>query len=234
MRLLAPLAAALLMVCFAGYTESQQYYADVDITVEDNGLVSVSGITNHPGLKVTDASEYTSKSGQYWILNITISDVFSDFVYSLRLPEGSVVNYLKSESSIGIRHDWQGMVIEGEGRNEPFVIIVQYSISPLEAEFPYLVLLLPVAAVVVAVYWNARARKPARKRYRPELLTERQLSVVRLLEREGRPVTQKVMERELGIPKASLSRNIDSLVRKGVISRERKGMSNVIYFAEKG
>jgi uncharacterized membrane protein len=235
MRLFALLAfTALLLVCSACYAESQAYYADVEITVGDNGLVSISGITNHPGLRVTEASEYTSKSGPYWLLNITIDDLFSDFVYTLRLPAGSVVNYLKSDSSIGIRQDGQGIIVEGQGRNKPFVLIVQYSIFPIEAEFPYLILLLPVVAVVI-FYWHVRMRKsrsPGREKYRPELLTERQLRIVRLLEEKGSPVSQKVMERKLGIPKASLSRNIDSLVRKGVISKERKGMSNIIYFSE--
>jgi len=42
------------------------------------------------------------------------------------------------------------------------------------------------------------------------------------------PMTQNDIQRELGIPKASVSRNIRRLELKGLIEKEKIGMSNLI------
>lgn len=65
--------------------------------------------------------------------------------------------------------------------------------------------------------------------YEKELLPDRQRKIVELLEKYNRPVTQKLLEKEMGIPKSSLSRNIDSLAIRGIIKKENKGMTNVLY-----
>ena len=82
---------------------AEQYYADVTINVDNSGFVTVDGITNHPDLLINNTELYTSKKQSYWLLNITKEDIFSDFIYSLTLPSGSSINYVKSSGSINRR-----------------------------------------------------------------------------------------------------------------------------------
>ena len=65
--------------------------------------------------------------------------------------------------------------------------------------------------------------------YNKHLLTDRQLQIVEILEKHDKPITQKMLETEMNIPKSSLSRNLDSLVARGIVKRENKGMTNAIY-----
>jgi len=51
---------------------------------------------------------------------------------------------------------------------------------------------------------------------------------MKLLIKEKRPLTQAEIEKELKIPKASVSRNIRTLELKGRIEKEKTGMSNMI------
>ena len=67
---------------------AQGYYADVVMDVSDAGTVFISGTTNHPALDVPRSDEFTSKHGKYWLLSIDLNGVFSDYVFSLKLPLG--------------------------------------------------------------------------------------------------------------------------------------------------
>ena len=51
---------------------------------------------------------------------------------------------------------------------------------------------------------------------------------MRLLIEKKRPLTQTVIQKELNIPKAAVSRNISSLELKGLVEKEKIGMSNLI------
>ncbi|MBU2442886.1 MAG: winged helix-turn-helix transcriptional regulator, partial [Nanoarchaeota archaeon] len=57
--------------------------------------------------------------------------------------------------------------------------------------------------------------------------------IMRIIEKNKKPITQAALEKILKIPKSSLSRNIDSLVRKDIITKEGKGMSNVLFLKNK-
>lgn len=222
----------LIVLILVPIAQSKEYYADVNIEVEDTGLISIQGITNHPNLRAQDTSEYTSKTGNYWILNITINDVFSDYVYSLKLPEGSVINYIKSTDKIGIKNINNRILIDGVGRNESLLILVQYSISPQSNQFQF-ILIIPVLIFVLGLfYWFKIRKKRKPKKYNLDLLTERQKMILKTLEKHKKPVSQKTIEREVDMPKSSLSRNIDSLIKKGIIKKERRGMTNMIYFSK--
>lgn len=71
-----------------------------------------------------------------------------------------------------------------------------------------------------------------KKSYNESALTERQKQIVRLIDNKGGSSTQAVLEKELSIPKASLSRNLETLSKKGIIKKESKGMSNLVYFPQ--
>jgi uncharacterized membrane protein len=103
-------------------------------------------------------------------------------------------------------------------------------------------IILLLAILVVVLYFKIRRRPlhekqfveaPAPKAkvsYNPETLTERQNQILEILKKAGGHTTQAKLQAETKIPKASLSRNIESLVRKKIVKKERKGMTMVIYF----
>ena len=87
------------------YVSAEDYYADIEITVDENGLVDISGISNHPGLLVENSNLYTYKKQSYWQINITKEEVFSDYIFVLTLPLGAKVNHIKTSGFGGIEEE---------------------------------------------------------------------------------------------------------------------------------
>jgi uncharacterized membrane protein len=234
MRQTLSLALAAALFSLIPCSAEAAYYADVAIDVSESGMVTISGITNHPALSESPTSAYTSKSGQYWILNITTYDIFSDYVYSIRMPEGSVINYIRSDDRIGIREDGSRIIIDGYGKEEAFSVLIQYSINP--PDYTAYALLAAAAALVALSVMLARRRlrltRGRARPYDPSSLTERQLAIVRFLEKSGGKVGQSEVEKALSLPKSSLSRNVRTLERMGVLRKTSRGMGNVLQLSE--
>ena len=214
---------------------SGEYYADVTIEVDYTGEVTISGQTNHPQLLIEKTQNYTSKEGIYWTLNISISDSFSDYIFDVSFPEGTVINYLKVPSSFRIETYDGRLHLIGTGQEKPFSVVVQYRFEDKNTEQDYQILLglLFVMVLLVTVYYlNLNQKKPKKKKTEYKFLTDRQKQIVGYLESKKEPVTQAELQRELKFPKASLSRNIDSLINKGLLKKGRKGMTNLVYLVE--
>ncbi|MFH0956873.1 MAG: MarR family transcriptional regulator [Candidatus Aenigmatarchaeota archaeon] len=236
-----PLAALLvlavvLLPCPAAAQET--YYADVMMEVSADGSVAISGLSNHPGLSAGVYDEYTSKKGSYWLLNITLPGTFSDYVYTLRMPPGSSANYIKSSGRVSIGQEGESVVIEGTGKDIGFSVAVQYTVSPGGYSGYYPLLFIPTIAIIAAVLFLFRGKLfqkgPAKKKaYDSRMLAGRQLAIVQTLEKSGKPMTQRQIEQALSLPKSSVSRNISSLVRAGILVRHERGMSNAVWFSEK-
>ena len=58
-------------------------------------------------------------------------------------------------------------------------------------------------------------------------LPERQQEVIKLVEK-NKKMTQKQLEAAMSIPKSSVSRNVQALVIKGILKKEKAGQSNYI------
>jgi len=228
--------AVLLLAFFTCAHAQEIYYADVDMDVAGDGTVSISGVTNHPMLAAGSTAGYTSKKGSYWVLNITTPETFSNYLYTLRMPQGSVINYVKTSGRVAIREEGSRIIIDGVGRDEPLMILIQYSINPAGSInwLMFFTLFVIIISSLLAAYLYLKRIRTAtkKKKYEPETLTERQLMIVRFLEKSGGMTTQKNLETSIKIPKSSLSRNIDSLVNRGILKRERKGMTNIVRFAD--
>ena len=216
------------------------YYADIDISVDDLGFVSINGKTDYPDLLVENSELYTFKRQSYWLLNITINQVFSDYVYSLTLPLASTVNYISSSGFLGIEEKSGSLVITGSGGNESLSIVVQYQINRRTLDvnvllvFGLLIIVLFVL-LVFAVYHSKKkklldsgGKQVDMVGYSYRGLTDRQKRIMELLIEVKRPLTQVEIEKELGFPKSAVSRNVHSLEVKGLIEIEQVGMSNLI------
>jgi uncharacterized membrane protein len=204
-----------------------EYYADVVISVDASGAVRISGLTNHPGLAERETQEFTSKRGANWLLNITLEGNFSSFVYELRFPGNAQISYLKVPNKLNIGYESGQIVVTGTGNQEAFYVVAQYSFGPQES-YSYMIIMGLAVAAVAAFLYAYRTRKPKPK-YDTRGMTERQKLIFEFVRRAGHPVSQVEIERSVNIPKSSVSRNVDTLVRKGFLARQRRGMSNVVY-----
>jgi len=233
-----------LSITFFPSVSADDYYADISIDVDDSGFVKIDGITNHPDLLVDETEVYTSKKQSYWLLNITKDEIFSDFVYVLTLPEGSSINYVKSSGLIRIEEDFGNLLIKGFGQNKSFSVTVQYQIKKnsnnifaFELNISTILLILIIIIIISIVTILLIKRKNNKisekisddyKDYNLKGLNERQKEIIKLLIDRKRPLTQSDIQKELGIPKAAISRNIHGLELKGLIEKEKIGMSNLI------
>ena len=222
---------------------AEDFYADVIITVDDTGFVTIDGITNHPDLLINNTELYTSKKQSYWLLNITKNDVFSDFIYSVILPTGSSINYVKTSGSMRIEEEQGKLIVNGFGQNKTFYIIVQYQVKKTEEigltdniifQIP-IIIILAIVIVVFYYFYKKKLPKTNLKEINKEEyndfrgLTDRQKKIMELLIKKNRPLSQTLIQKELNIPKAAVSRNISSLEIKGLVEKENIGMSNLIH-----
>ncbi|MBN2094988.1 MAG: winged helix-turn-helix transcriptional regulator [Candidatus Aenigmarchaeota archaeon] len=237
-----PLLLAFLLIAAAFPAMAEDYYADVQIKVWHAGEVEISGTTNHPTLAPGVYQNFTSKSGSMWVLNITLPETFSEYVYDVELPQKSQVNYLSVPKNIRMETRDGALHLIGSGMDQKFFVVVQYSYDgtpppqPPSPVVPLAIFALVIAGIVVHYRFKIKKIKlvppKIRKGYNPLALTERQKEILDFIEKAGNATTQAKLQAGTNIPKASLSRNIDALVKKGILKRERKGMTMVVYFSE--
>jgi uncharacterized membrane protein len=234
---------SLLAVLLAPSLQAVNYYADLTITVDLSGYVTIDGFTNYPNLTIQNTEQYTSKQQSYWLLNITKQETFSEFVFDLTLPKGSSISYIKSSGSIRIEENLGSLIVRGFGENKSFFILIQYQIekqgsSFLQENIVYLILLPAILLVTFLIIFFYLKEKKTRglplvedkKEPLVDLkgLNHRQKQIMQILHERNVSLTQTDIQKELQIPKASVSRNIHGLEQKGLIEKEQMGMSNLI------
>ena len=222
---------------------AENYYANIEISVDDSGVVDIEGISNHPDLLVKNSQLYTYKKQSYWLLNITKNEIFSDYIYVLTLPEGSKINHIKTSGFIGIEEESGKLIISGAGQNESLSVVVQYQvISNEQSSVDFIILSMLIISIIILtgllfyfVFKNkqkesvgSNIKNDNEVEYSFKGLSERQKEIVQLLIDFKRPLTQVEIQKELDMPKAAVSRNVHSLEIKGLIEIEKIGMSNLI------
>jgi uncharacterized membrane protein len=209
---------------------SQGFYADVLFDIGPDGKVDISGTTNHPEISpLSGSDDFTLKNKRYWSVNISAEGSFESYIAKVRLPPEASLNYLRASNVLSIGEDDGRIAVAITGRDEPLSFFAQYSLKEEEGYsfLPYLLVLpiLVVPGILIFVYLRKR-RGISRLSF--SSLTDRQAVIVRTVMNNKGSMAQSELEKCLGIPKASLSRNIESLVRKNMIVREPKGMTNQI------
>jgi uncharacterized membrane protein len=222
---------------------AENYYADITITVDSSGFVTIEGPTNYPNLTIKNTENYTSKQHSLWILNITKPEMFSEFIYTIILPKGSSINHIKSSGFIRIEEKLGNLVVSGFGENESLSVVIQYQTEKtedllLQGNIVYLIILPAIIIVGILFVYFYRKEKTTVSTEKKEIkreppgdwkgLNHRQKHIMQVLQERNTPMTQTDIQKELQIPKASVSRNIRSLEKKGLIEKETIGMSNLI------
>ena len=227
MRLL--IFAAALCVCLQAVS-AEEYYADVVFDVESSGRSSVSGRANHPLLEAGVVDSLTSKMGGDWLFNLTLpeGDVFSEYVYAVRLPEDAAVSHVESTGQFRIVTDGGRITVRGVGEGMVSVVI-QYGILERQSGVPVYVYVVAAAALLGGAGYVLYSRRVSvRPSYDDGVLTDRQRDILRIVSGEGKAVNQALVCERLGLPKSSVSRNVDGLVRLGLLRKTRTGMSTML------
>jgi uncharacterized membrane protein len=238
----------LTLLCFlvlaaAPSLQAVDYYADLSILVDPSGFVSIGGLSNYPNLTIQNTEQYTSKQQSHWLLNITKQEIFSEFVFDLFLPKGTSISYIKSSGSIRIEENQGNLIVRGFGENESLSIVIQYQMEKQDSYLfqdilVYLILLSAIIIVSIFILFLFLKEKKT-KEIQPSVevkeplgdlkgLNHRQKQIMQILHQRDTPLTQTDIQKELQIPKASVSRNIRGLERTGLIEKEQIGMSNLI------
>ena len=226
-------------------TQAIDYYADLDITVDREGYVTIDGLSNYPDLIVENTEEYTSKQQSIWSLAITKNITFSDFIFSISLPEQTTIQSIDSSASTIISEENGHLIITGYGENETLSITVDYQTEKISEESGLfgldtfsIILIVSIISLIIVLFiiiffdkkqitiFSKNNQEFSQKELRG--LNERQKKILTLLQKSNIAMTQTDIQRELDMPKSSVSRNIRRLELKGLIEKEQIGMSNLI------
>ncbi len=256
MRTLRILGWILLLSIFLSPIFAEEFHVDVKIEINDSDWVEISGITNHPKLIIGKTQDYISINSDYHILNITLEDSISGYAYDISFPINAVITPIEVSGDFRMETKERRLHLIGTGENEPLTIIVQYNFGDEHEQLirgknssandsqrgilnellivQIILILLLIGVLILGGFYlfrhnRKKPEKPEEPKYNPEVLTDRQNLIMKYLEKKKKPVTQAELQREIGLPKASLSRNIDTLIKKGIVGKERKGMTNIIF-----
>ena len=143
--------------------------------------------------------------------------------------------------TIKIEENLGNLIVKGFGENESISILIQYQINKLSEginlnlDYLFISLIVIIFGLILIVIYslynkklNQEPEKIKEKITNFEGLNKRQLEIMELLIDRKIPLTQTDIQRELNLPKAAVSRNIHRLELKGLIEKEKIGMSNLI------
>jgi len=224
------------------FVNSIEYYVDEQITIQDNGESLIEGQTNidmladlHPiNEKIAGVTqELTSKKGKYWLFsynsNINVTAVY----IKINLPKGAVVNLIKSAMPVNIETTNNIITLKFFGEGEPFNILLQYSLNK-ESNLTMLWVLFAGLLVLVGLAIYKKIPKKAVKIAQDRLselkptLNESQVKIIdALLEKKGE-ASQTAIKYMTGLPKSSLSRNVELLAQKEIIQKFFNGTTNFL------
>lgn len=202
-------------------------YADIEIEAFADGTLEIDGTTNYVSFQEFEVTDYLNKVGNYWVLNITTDEVFSDAVYKIVLPEDVVVNYIRVPDLLTIDNKKGHMTVLGVAHEQKFNILVQYS-ADKKSSLWWLILFV-VALIIGFGTWKYLMKSPVKQTIKYKGLSPRQQQILDIILKNPNGITQAKLEEITKLPKSSLSRNVDALVRKEIIQKEQSGMTNTLF-----
>ena len=236
----------LLLLCVG--VNAQEFYANLTFQVQSEGSTIISGTTNSLNLSLKTTQELTFKNGKTWTFLIDNNELFSEYTYKIILPINSQVQKIETNSTYFVSTENTNIVIEGFGENTTLNLKINYTINQQQSEMQWILIIsgililiaLGVGAFIIFKKYNANTKpnqketlKTIENTFDKNALTERQLAIVEQLEKKNGQNTQSEIQKTLKLPKASLFRNISTLEKKGIVKKERKGMTMLLTLIKK-
>ncbi|MDD3083540.1 MAG: winged helix-turn-helix transcriptional regulator [Candidatus ainarchaeum sp.] len=213
------------------FSFAQEYYADITIDVLENGETIINGTSNHPILNSKTTQEYTSKQGEKWILEINTQNIFSEYIYEINFPQEVEIEQIETEGNYRITTKEGKIAIISVGKNLLLKIKIEYIFNKQKTiNYTNIIIIILIILIITGTYFLIKINKNKKNKttYDLDYLTERQLKIINLINENAGKITQAELQKKLNYPKASLSRNLNTLIKKEIIEKERKGMTMLI------
>lgn len=236
MKNLLKLLTLLSIVLICTQINAQEYYADLTFEIQPDGMTNITGTTNYPPLNPKNTQELTSKIGKTWTLSIDTNYKFSEYTYKIMLPKGAKIQSINTTSTYFIQTLNDKILIEGFGEETDFNLKINYLIFQTEQNNFLLIIggifaLIIISGILFGFFIKIKKDKQIQNKkedFDTDTLTERQLAIIKEIEKKNGKNTQAEIQKTLALPKASLFRNIATLEKKGIIKKERKGMTMLL------
>jgi uncharacterized membrane protein len=225
------------IILFTGICYAQGYYADITLEVKENGAVNISGTTNSTYLLLGETQTLTTKQGEVWTLNFEAQEEFETYSLEVIFPSGVEIIKAKASgaSAITTKEGKTALITSGNGQ---IAVQIEYKLNSSAKETPNftlfgIVLIILIMTGIALFAFKKMKPKKEKKKYDKEVLTDRQKQIAEVIEKNNGKATQAEIQKELGLPKASLSRNLRTMEKKGMIRKDKKGNTMLIRFTEK-
>jgi uncharacterized membrane protein len=234
---------ALIMLCLNA--NAQEYYANVTFEVQNEGITTISGTTNYPYFSPQETQELTFKTGKFWTFAIDTNDLFSEYSYKLILPKNAQIQKIETNSTYFLGTQNESIIVEGYGEKIDFNLKINYIIIQKDTENQLIPIVIGGLILIIIIFFGITQFKKQKsvtitgkkeevtQTFDKDTLTERQLAIVEQIEKKGGKNTQSEIQKTLKLPKASLFRNISTLEKKGIVKKERKGMTMLLTLQKK-
>lgn len=242
---------ALILFCTSAF--AADYYINEEITVFRGGESYVEGSTNldilgdlkHINEKIDGyTEELTSKKGRFWLFSYQSLDTLSDLKIKLILPENIEIDHISSSSKESLSIEDNHPVLDFVGQDVPLDIKVKYSFKYAKENkgFDFGKILIPLIIIIIVILFiftrKKLKKKPVEKKDKvideeklktiKLTLNENQLKILEALINKGGEASQTQLKYLTDVPKSSLSRNLELMSQKHVISKYYSGTSNYI------
>ncbi|MDD3178161.1 MAG: winged helix-turn-helix transcriptional regulator [Candidatus ainarchaeum sp.] len=203
------------------------YIGNFEFNILNTGITEIKANTNYNLLDIESSQEFISKNKEYWTFEI-LTPVFKDYFYSITLPENSIINYIHSDNNIRIYNEYNKIKISSIGQNEKINIKIQYTTDLETKSRDYISFLIVLMFFIIFggiyyLHYRFKKNKPKKlNKIEIDELNFRQKKIIEIIKKE-KFVTQNYLSKTLDIPKGSLSRNIDSLIKKEIIEKKKFG-----------
>lgn len=228
-------------------------YTSANIYIDEDGSASFIGEASAPledvigvGFKngrITGITQQlTSKNADVWTFALNLNDSAELRIF---LPENALLQVSSLDSNVEpLVGDYKNSVVLSLGGSNPYISF-DYTISQPEDKNLFLIAVSIFSILLISLLLFFAARKKLkrksenRKQKSKTRKKTRKIDVVKqtLNEREKiivekllklKEAKQSFLQKKTEIPKASFSRHIQNLQRKGVLEIEEKGRNNLI------
>ncbi len=200
----------------------------------------------------------TEKKGKYWLFTYHYDKNISNYLIKLTMPEKAQINHIGSKSKILISTKDSQQVITFIGKSQPLNIKVQYTLGKTPAlsfKWDYIIYGITILFIFIAAWLfilrkkNIFSRKTKKQtiqktsektKTNKKILNKEKLETIKLtlnenqlkimdalLDKKGE-ASQTELRYMTGIAKSSLSRNLELMTQKQIISKFYNGTSNYI------
>ncbi len=223
------LIAILAVVIFSNSINfSSAYFGDLTININQKGEVTTTGETDCKELSnLNNALKFTSVKNNKILVNITSQCFFESINYEIRLPKNTLLNYFKSSTRFVITSEKESLIIKSSDSSKKLEILIQFSTIDTNQQNLFLIIFITTTILLtISSLWLFIKQKDSIKTIKEEL-SERQKQIIEILFKE-KSISQAELTKRLQLPKSSISRNINSLLRRGIILKEKKTKTNLI------